>query len=69
MSEQILDILITRACKEIVEELKDKGVTMKQVEAALEKKILNKVKKKKKRGAKLIRVATYISDSSDDENL
>ena len=68
MSE-LLDILITRACKDIVEELKDKGVTMKQVEAALEKKILNKVKKKKKRGIKLVRGCYLYFDSSDDENL
>lgn len=69
MSEHILDILITRACKNIVEELKDKNITMKQVESALEKKIYNRVRKKKKRAVKLVRVATYISESSDDENL
>ena len=44
---ELLDILIDRACKNIIEELRSKNVTKKQIESALEKKIFSKVKKKK----------------------
>lgn len=63
----LLDVLISRASKEIIEQLKDEKVTLKQIESTLEKRIYNKVKSKKRsKGHKLVRVATYISDSSDD---
>ena len=65
---ELLDILIDRACKNIIEELKSHKVTQKQIENALEKKILSKVKKKKKASSnKLVRTVLYISDSSEDE--
>lgn len=65
---ELLDILIDRACKNIIEELKSQNVTQKQIENALEKKILSKVKKKKKSSSnKLVRTVLYISDSSEDE--
>ena len=65
---ELLDILIDRACKNIIEELRSKNVTQKQIESALEKKLFSKVKKKKKTSSnKLVRTAMYISDSSEDE--
>ena len=63
----LLDVLISRASKEIIEQLKDDKVSLKQIESTLEKRIYSRVKSKKRsKGNKLVRVATYISDSSDD---
>lgn len=63
----LLDVLISRASKKILAELKDEKVSLKQIESSLEKRIYSKVKSKKRsNGHKLVRVATYISDSSDD---
>lgn len=65
----LLDILIERASKHIIQELKNNKITHKEIEAHLEKKIYSKVKKKppKNKSIKLVRTALYISDSSDDE--
>ena len=63
----LLDVLISRASKNILDELKDEKISLRQIETYLEKKIYNRVKSKKKsKGNKLVRVPTYISDSSDD---
>lgn len=63
----LLDVLISRASNKILAELKDEKVSLKQIESTLEKKIYAKVKSKKRsKGNKLVRVAMYISDSSDD---
>ena len=67
-TSDLLDVLVTRACKSIIEELKDKKISFKKIEETLEKKLYAKIKiKKRKSNVKLVRTMLYISDSSDDE--